>query len=365
MTDIAAHLATGAAPRIAFTELAPAHRSAAPAPLCVFGPAGAALNQELFGQTHLGAVGCYAIEHATLAPTGIAIKDGVAFSSAAFIHPPHHVATVAGRLLAADLPVRHVRGPLAVIYGPGHETYGHWLVDFLPRLWVLAQAGHDVLTLRYAIPPDLKPFAARLLARAGVRESQLVPYRYWHETLRTDLLLMPTGLRTHNRMSPLLAQATAFWTAGLRRAAGGLASLGQRIFVSRAHAPSARTLTNRAAIEAIAAARGFAVFHPQTMDLAAQVAAFAGARIIAGEYGSALHGSVYAGAGAVTVGLRGNLPHPSFVQSGVADALGQRAAYVLGQTEGQVEQSFSVLPEEFERGLDVADVAASKEGLLF
>ncbi len=357
MTDIAAHQAAGALPRLAFTELAPAHRSLAPAPLCVFGPATPLLQQELFGQTHLGAVGCYTIEDATLAPTGIAMKDGVAFSSAAFLHPPHHVATVAGRMLAADLPVRHVRGPLAVLYGPGHETYGHWLVDFLPRLWVLAQAGHDILTLRYAIPPDLKPFAARLLARAGIRESQLVPYRYWRETMRTDLLLMPTGLRTHNRMSPLLAQATAFWTTGLRRAAAGLAGIGRRIFVSRARAPSPRTLTNRAAIEAIAVARGFSVFHPETMDLAAQVAAFAGARIIAGEYGSALHGSVYAGAGAVTIGLRGNLPHPSFVQSGVAGALGQRAAYVLGLTEGGVEQSFSVAAEEFERAVDVAELA--------
>ncbi len=365
MTDIASHLASGARPRIAFTELARAHRSAAPSPLCVFGPAGAALQQELFGQTHLGAVGCYAVEDATLAPTGVAIKDGVAFSSPAFLHPPYHVATVAGRLLKSDLPTRHVRGPLAVIYGPGHETYGHWLVDFLPRLWVLAQAGHDILTLRYAVPPDLRPFAVRLLARVGIRESQLVPYRYWRETLRTDLLLMPTGLRTHNRMSPLLAQATAFWTAGLRRAAGGLGGIGRRIFVSRAQASSARTLNNRAAIEAIAAARGFAVFHPQMMDLTRQVAAFAGAHVIAGEYGSALHGSVFAGAGAVTVGLRGNLRHPSFVQSGVADALRQKAGYVLGDTQGGVEQSFGVLPEEFERALDLAELSASKEGLLF
>ncbi len=362
MTDIAAHAASGAVPRIAFTEHAPAHRSPAPAPLCVFGPAGAALQQELFGQTHLGAVGCYAIEDAILAPTGIAIKDGVAFSSPAFLHPPYHVATVAGRLLRADLPTRHVRGKLAVIYGPGHETYGHWLVDFLPRLWVLAQAGHDILTLRYAVPPDLKPFAARLLARAGIRESQFVPYRYWRETLRPDVLLMPTGLRTHNRMSPLLAQATAFWAAGLRRAASSLGGLGRRLFVSRAHAPSARTLTNRTAIEAIAAARGFFLLHPQRMELAAQVAAFAGARIIAGEYGSALHGSIFAGAGAVTVGLRGNLAHPSFVQSGVAGALRQRAAYVLGEAEGAVEQRFTVQPEEFERALDVAELAADADG---
>ncbi len=360
MTDIAAHHQSGAAPRIGFAALAPATRSAAPAPLFLFGPANRTVHEELFGQTALGAVGCYTVEDATLAPTGIAIKDGVAFSGQAFLHSPHHVATVTRRLRAADLPVRHVRGPLAVVYGPGHETYGHWLVDFLPRLWVLAQAGYDILTTRFAVPPDLRPFATRLLARLGIRDSQLVRYRYWHERLRTDLLVMPTGLRTHNRVSPLLAPATAFWTAGPRAAASGRPGAGPRVWLSRAQAPAARLLTNRAAIEAVAAARGFRIIHPQGLDLAAQVAVFAGARIVAGEYGSAMHGTVYAAAGTLAVALRGTARHPSFIQSGVADALGQRAGYVLGRTEGDTNQRFTIRPEEFERALDVAELAAEE-----
>ncbi len=359
MTDIAAHVAAGLSPRIAFTELAPATRSRPPPPLFTLGAAPSALQEELFGQTDLGPVGCYTIEDATLAPTGIAMKDATAFSSPAFIHPAHHVATVTGRLRSMDLPLRHVRGPLAVIYGPGHETYGHWLVDFLPRLWVLAQTGHDILTLRYAIPPDLKPFAARLLARLGLRDSQFVPYRYWRERLVTDLLLMPTGLRTHNRLSPLLRPATGFWSAKLHRAAAGLPDAGPRLFVSRAQAPPGRTLTNRAAIEAIAAARGFAIIHPQAMPVPGQVAAFAAARIIAGEYGSALHASVFARPGTVTLALRGTARHPSFVQSGIAGALAQQVGYVLGRTQGDIDQDFTIQPEEFERALDIAELAAA------
>ena len=322
----------------------------------MLGPATAAVTDELFGQTRMHAIGCYVLEGAMLAPTGIAIKDGVAFSSPAFLHPPHHVATVAARFTASDLPRRHVRGPLAVLYGPSHETYGHWLVDFLPRLWVLMQTGHDIYTLRYAVPPDLAPFAAELLSRVGIRAAQLVPYRYWHEAIRTDLLLMPTGLRLNNRISPLFAEATRFWTAGLHRAASGEPGAGPRLFVSRAHAPEGRRLANRDDVEAVARSRGYTVVHPQTMRLAEQVAAFANARIIAGEYGSALHGSVFATPGILTLGLRGNLRHPSFVQSGVAGALGQRAAYVFGETQGDVEQSFSVRMEDFELALALAEL---------
>ncbi len=360
--NIRRHLAAGDEPRIGFTELAPASRSAPPAPLFLFGPGNSVLLQELFHQPNVGEVGCYTLEDATLAPTGVAIKDGTAFTSLAFNHLPTYVGPIATRLAQADLPERHVAGKLAVIYGPGHHTYGHWLVDFLPRLWVLARTGHDIRTLRYAMPPDLTRTAAELLARFGISESQLVPYRYWRESVRAEMLLMPTGLRSENRMSALFAPATSFWTARLLAGAPSGAGRGERLFLTRANVAAQRMMTNRAAIEAIARQRGFAVVAPETLTLPEQAAMFAGARIIAGEYGSALHGSVYAAAGAVTIGLRGTARHPSFVQSGIAAALGQQAGYVLGRTElvagtGEVEQRFTVQPEDFERALDVAEAA--------
>lgn len=309
-------------------------------------------------------MGTYTLENATVAPSGIAIKDGVAFNSTAFIHPAHHVEEVAGRLLSADLPVRRIKGTLAVIYGPGHQTYGHWLVDFLPRLWVLAECGHDLGTLRYAVPPELTVPARKLLAHAGLRKNQLVPYRYWREVLQADRLLMPTGLRAHNRIGPHFRAATRFWTERVRAGAPQPSddTAPTRIFVSRAKVTAARILGNRARIETIAAERGYTIVHPQALTLGEQAALFAGARIIAGEYGSALHGSVFAGAGTVTVGLRGTARHPSFVQSGIADALGQHAGYVLGETtlghtDGDVGQVFTIVPEDFERALDIAAAA--------
>ena len=356
----------GDAPRVDFTPIAPASRTLPPPPLFLLGPADAVVHEELFGQTELPGLGTYTLDDAVLAPSGIAIKGGVAFNSAAFIHPPHQVAAIASRLLAADLPARRVRGTLAVIYGPGHQTYGHWLVDFLPRLWVLAECGYDLAALRYAVPPELTPVARKLLAQLGIGRAQLVPHRYWREVLRADRLLLPTGLRVHNRIAGRFRDATAFWTGRLRACApapsGAQALTAQargRLFVSRTRVIGARILSNREQIEAIAAARGYAIVHPQELPLAEQAALFTEARLIVGEYGSALHGAVYARPGTLTIGLRGTVRHPSFVQSGVAHALGQQAAYVLGQTklgytEGEIGQVFAVQPEDFERALDVA-----------
>lgn len=365
IADIGRHVAQGASPYVAFDLLAPAANSPAPAPLFLLGPANALIHQEIYGQGETGEVGTYAVDDAVVAPSGIAIKDGVAFSSTAFIHPPYHVEQVAARVLGTELPRRHVDGTLAVIYGPGHQTYGHWLVDFLPRLWVLAQTGHDLAALRYVIPPELTPAAKKLLTMIGITRDQLVPYRYWREVLTADRLLLPTGLRTHNRMSPYFAEATRFWVSRLRGASRirPNAATPNRIFVSRAKVTAARILDNRARIEAIAAERGFAIVHPQTMNLGAQAALFAGARIIVGEYGSALHGSVFSAPGTVAVGLRGTARHPSFVQSGLAAALGQHAGYVFGQTtlghtQGDTGQVFTVAPEDFERALAIAECAS-------
>jgi capsular polysaccharide biosynthesis protein len=355
--DIAAHYETGTAPRIGFHCLAPAARSVPPAPLFVLGPANAVVQRELFGQMETGAVGCYAIDDAVVAPTGIAMAGGVAFASASFIHPAHHVATVVARLRREDLPVRRVRDPVAVIYGPGHETYGHWLLDFLPRLWVLAACGHDLASLRFVIPPDLAPFARALLGLVGLVESQLVIYRYWREVLRADRLLMPTGLRLHNRMSPLFRQATDFWTARLGGRCAGGGDPAAKIFLSRSGAPGQRVLTNRALIETIARDHGYGIVFPESLALPAQAALFAGARTIVGEYGSALHGSVFAASGSVTCALRGNLRHPSFMQSGVASALGQSVGYVLGATEGDIAQRFAIDPGDFRLGLEFLDLA--------
>ena len=158
MTDIAAHAGLRCRPaHVTFTELAPALPKRAPPPRSAYSaPAAPPSSQELFGQTHRRRRRLlHPRPTPSLAPTGIAIKDGRGLQLAPPSSTrPYHVATVARRVLnGRTFPVRHVRGPLAVIYGPGHETYGHWLVDFLPRLWVLAQAGHDILTLRYAMPP--------------------------------------------------------------------------------------------------------------------------------------------------------------------------------------------------------------------
>jgi capsular polysaccharide biosynthesis protein len=368
--DIAGHVSEGESPAVDFHRLLAASQSAARPPLFLLGETNPLVTGQLFGQIETPQVGCYALADAAVAPTGIALKDGTAFCSAAFVHPPHHVVTIIDRLNASSLPLRHIPGPLAVIYGPGHQTYGHWLIDFLPRLAVLNETGHDIAKLRFLIPPDLGDFAPALLRLCGITDDQLVRYDYWNEIVVTDLLLMPTGLRLVDRMSPFFAEATQFWIKRVRARAKPTAQHPhEQIFISRAGVTPQRDMANRAAIEAIARRHGLHVVHPEKMSLLEQMALFEPASVIVGEYGSGLHNSVFARAGTLVCGLRGNSRHPGFVQSGIATALNQQAGYVFGNTEGQdVEQYFTIDEAAFTQAIELMSLvrlANSKEAVLF
>jgi hypothetical protein len=358
LEDLASYVPPTGAPGFEYRPLAEAAMSAAPAPLFLFGPATAVVHEEIFGQFEVPAVGCYRLAEGGVAASGIPVRGDTAFTALSLLHPRHVVVTIIGRMAERLMPERHVEGELAVIYGPAYQTYGHWLADFLPRLWVLAATGHDIFKLSFVVPPDLGKIGLELLFRIGIDPARIVCHDYLTEHLTADMLVVPTGLRLGNRLSPLFKEATQFWT-GLLRARTALpdSPAGSRVFLSRGRLKQQRVLVNRDDVEDIAAERGFAVVSPETMPFQEQVSLFSGARLIVGEYGSALHGCVFSGAGAVVCGLRGNARHPSFIQSGIGAALRQHTGYVLGDAPRQeVEQRFAVDVADFERALDVMEI---------
>jgi capsular polysaccharide biosynthesis protein len=111
---------------------------------------------------------------------------------------------------------------------------------------------------------------------------------------------------------------------------------------------------NRPAIEAIAERAGFTLVQPEKLSMPAQLALFETATMIVGEYGSALHNSIFAEPGTIICALRGNSRHPGFIQSGIGTVLGQETGYVFGNTAGQeVDQRFDIDPAAFSRALEL------------
>jgi len=293
---------------------------------------------------------------ATLHEIGVFVQSGMVLSDGHLLSRPGiayvcghaniHLAHVQNVLSAwrESRNVRHVSGVCALVAGPGLRIFGHWLVDLLPKIAILDIAGFDLTTIRFPFPADTPAFGLRWLQLLGIQPEQIVLYDTDHELLELDTLLIPTTLHNGVRTSPVLADVVAF----MRRAISlpPVNNQPQRMFISRSKTSQSRPLVNRSQIEAMAVKAGFSLVYPERMSLQEQVALFAGARQIVGEYGSALHSSMFAAPGTVVCAIRGSEIHPGFIQSGIGAVLRQPTGYVIGGTDVDDPHGAFSVPED-------------------
>ncbi len=338
---------------------------APPTPPCfTFGTLPGFLAPDLYSETEIGSVGCTTLHTAEVIFDGIIMQDGAALWSLSLNHPRAHVQAVLSGQAAgwANLPVRRVEGQAAIIHGPGFDIFGHWLTDFLPRLYALHLAGIDIQKIKLMLPASSPRFVRQFLSLIGVPGENLVWHDQRAERLMPDELVMPSLFRLRSRFHPLFVQATHFWLERFAAHAGlpDQAMTDRRLFISRARLSGARRLRERAAIEARAIQAGYELVFPETMSLSQQIQIFRSASRVLGEYGSGLHGSIFAPPGSVICALRGTSHHPGFAQSGLAERSRQPMGYVFGSSPQHAgDHEFSIDVAAFEHGLAAVEAIAS------
>jgi len=327
----------------------------------MFGPFPAYLAPDLFLEFEVPAVGCYHLRESQVSFDAVILLQGQPVWSLALNHPDYYVPEILARNVPNlyNLRVRHVAGQAAIIHGPGYNVFGHWLADFLPRLYVLRRAGFDIGTLKFIVPRELDRFAFEFLRLIGIPSENLVLHDQKTELLQPDELIVPTVMRLRNRFSPLIGTASRFWIEMVLAHAGvpPATARGRKLLVSRGQNQHSRSLASREAIEARAAAAGYEIVYPERLGLVEQIALFRSAGRIIGEYGSGLHGAIHAPAGAAICALRGTSHHPGFVQSGLAEGFGHHLGYVFGETPRFAQdQVVTIDEEEFSRALAAMEV---------
>ncbi len=241
--------------------------------------------------------------------------------------------TAARQAAIAAAPRRRVPGAAALLFPPGNGRlmFGHWMVDALPRLALLEQAGHNLASLWYPVPNDIPRFVFALLKMFGVPENRLVGCAPG-DVLEPDSVLIPTAMHNGVRFSAMLTESVALFRRAMVRAGAMLVAQNAPARIYLARSGTNRQLLNRESIEAMALAAGFVIVHAEQMSLPQQFALFAAAREITGEYGGAFHNAIFSPPGAVVCALRGSETHPAFVQSGIGEVLGQPTGYVFGKS---------------------------------
>lgn len=282
---------------------------------------------------------------ADIPPLGVAVLDNVTLSGPGYLFRDGAMLTdgsepfqVARRFAEAEqLPTETlmrrerqvvVIDPVLLICGPGHAMWGHWLLDFLPRLAV-AQAVLGEMFTRCVIPvpTDTPPWVDALLAQAfGLKRERLLRYDRRRETLLCRRACVPSHAH-HNYF------LHGFMADFYRRMAPPAADMPRRLFVTRrpfteATPSAAHRCVQDADFEALAVARGFTVVAPETLDFATQWAMFSQAEAIIGICGSGMHNALFAPPGAMV----GQVGMPNAHQSRIAAVCGQSVAYVFPDT---------------------------------
>jgi SAM-dependent methyltransferase len=340
---------------VQFVEVAPGTHSPPMPPCFVLGPFPEYLTRTYFGDVNALPVGCYYVDGARVTSHGLLTRNGklLVNKQLGLSRETIAIARLFGPVCVTDSFSWFVDEPIASVIGPGYLVYGHWLVDILPKLYLLHRAGIDTLGVKYLIPKDTPEFGVAFLRLAGISDSQLIHFDPYTEVIGARHLILPTLVHTNDRAHPLFPLAVEYLLSLIRRRHRIPTVAREHLFVSRQGVNYPRKLVNRAAIEQIAAEAGFKIYRPETFSLLDQLATFASATSIVGEYGSGLHASIFAPPEIAVFALRSNAMFPGFLQSGLCQVMNQKIAYILGAA-GKDDfgyQEFMISEHDFKIGL--------------
>ena len=222
----------------------------------------------------------------------------------------------------SETAARPIDRPALVVAGPGYTIWGHWLVEFLPRIPIASQF---LASLReewvIPLPHDTPSWVEDLLLSAcNVPREAILRYTPGRERLLFARAVVPTFCFSGEyTFHPYLRE---FY----RSLVPASAPAHRRLCLSRGGpGPSAnRPFRQRDFFEQQARRRGFDVIRPEELNLSDQIATLSQASALIGEYGSALHGSVFAGPGTVV----GCIGHWNAVQMRLSDVLEQQGVYL-------------------------------------
>lgn len=205
---------------------------------------------------------------------------------------------------------RTVSDSVAVIVGDAHLVYGHWLIDILPRAWLLKTAlGEPIPYLKIALPADTPKYALELLAI--LFDFTSIDYLFFDiqsEELVTSELIIPSLLHKDHAFHPAMNLFVSYVCAKLaldpkQAAAADLIYVSRRKFRG-ATTSYRRSISNEDEVINLMRQHGFMIVHPEELLWVDQVRLFSRAKIVAGESGSALHNTIFSNENTVVLCIR-------------------------------------------------------------
>jgi hypothetical protein len=233
--------------------------------------------------------------------------------------------------LSNDLPVgnrrllrrtkRDVSGLSVLLTHWNSAVYGHWLLESMPKLLLLHHAAAQLPTFSIVLPRGLPGWVTSWIELV-LPGAKLEIYDERKEYLQCETLLIPTvAMHPEHFFHPMLSSLLE----EVFPSASTLDADRRKLYVTRTAPSRYRKLANQSQIEEIATQEGLALFAPETLPIADQIRAFASADLIVGEFGSAMHGTLFSPSHAKVLCLN----WINGMQSRIAQLKRQKVGYVL------------------------------------
>jgi hypothetical protein len=293
--------------------------------------------------------GLMLINGATVLDQGLVLNKGRLLCGYSLMYPPivfpyAHSAlkftpSGAGRW-SVDIPdnVVHLPGITASIVCDGWQIYGHWLVDVLPRLNRILESQRHIDT--FLFPGPVTAWQTAMLKAVGIDFARCQFIDFSTTVVTCEQLVIATYDRFNSEIRPDLIKIHD----RLRLAATVSQTPQRLIFLSRAPG-SARSLSNRGAVEEAVARLGYEIVRPERLSFPEQIDLFSSARVILGECGSGMHNALLSGPG-VRIGVIQSGINHNFLQAQIAMLKQQDIFYVIGPPDPHDETAFSVEPQD-------------------
>ncbi len=253
------------------------------------------------------------------------VDDGYLFAGGVPIIQPDVVVPYVSVFAEHQVPKAQIEEsrPVIVAYDRGYTTYGHFLIDVLPRLLIAEQMlGADFRGTPILLPHRL-PAWGREIFDLIFPNVKTLTFDSEQSSLRLRRAILPTHCHNYYMFHPLAKNLFE----NLKERAQPIAPTqpAEFIFLSRAEVSSNRRVIGFTAIEEHAASLGATILRPETISWREQLGYFAGAKLVVGEYGSGLHNTVFSGEDVRTLSIN----RLQFLQSFIGALNRQRLTYVL------------------------------------
>ena len=213
---------------------------------------------------------------------------------------------------------------------PGMYIYGHWLIDVLPKLY-LVKALLSNESYKILLPNDLPEYHKDFLNLLGIEEKSLLYFNPNAEIVKGRAVIQPLKCRIKDGswLAPFIGDMYNEISDSIVSEDLGLP---QKLYLSRRNLKKQfRKLVNREEVSELITAYGFEEIFPEDYSLQEQLQLYKNASIMVGEFGSALHNSLFATIKLKVISLQ-SCHVPLLVQWGICNIKGQSCSLIFGET---------------------------------